>query len=220
MSVLVCVPTYRDIDSRTAEAAFAICANHPGGASFRTVRAHPIDRCRNLCVEKFLKTSHTHLLFLDSDVVPPANCLEIMLAEGHPLVCGIYPLQLEGEICLSIARQVAPNTYAFLRDAPEEPIEIDAAGMGCCLMGREVLEALSFPWFRFQRRRDGHQTGEDIFFFEKCAAAGIRARVVPEVMCSHHRSVDLLSVWREVRGDERGRMKAEGGRRKGDKVTR
>ncbi|UCD74845.1 MAG: hypothetical protein JSV91_13790, partial [Phycisphaerales bacterium] len=66
MSVLICIPTAGDVDSRTAEAALAICANHPGGASLRTVRAHPIDRCRNLCVSAFLQSPHSHLLFLDS----------------------------------------------------------------------------------------------------------------------------------------------------------
>ena len=42
MSVMVCIPTTRDIDCRTTEAAFAICANHPDGASFRVVQAHPV----------------------------------------------------------------------------------------------------------------------------------------------------------------------------------
>ena len=72
MSVLVCIPTAADICSATVEAVFAICANHPG-ASFRTFRAHPIDRCRNICAKAFVQSRHTHLLFLDSDTVPPTD---------------------------------------------------------------------------------------------------------------------------------------------------
>lgn len=86
MSVLICVPTTGDIHSETAEVALAICANHAGGASFRTVRAHPTDRCRNLCVQGFLQSPHSHLLFLDSDVVPPADCLELTLSVDRPVV--------------------------------------------------------------------------------------------------------------------------------------
>ena len=99
MSVLVCIPTDRDIDSRTAENAFAICSNFAGGASFRTVRAHPTDRCRNLCVEGLLRSQHSHILFIDSDIVPPVGCLEAMLAVKRPIVSGICPVQLEGELC-------------------------------------------------------------------------------------------------------------------------
>jgi hypothetical protein len=203
MSVLVGVATDGNIDSRTVEAVLAICAGHSEGASFRAVRAHPTDRCRNLCAKAFLETDHSHLLFIDSDVVPPVNCLDLMLATNHPLVCGIYPLQLEYDLCSSVARKLGPHTYGFLKDFPDEPFEIDAAGLGCCLIAREVLERLDEPWFRFISRPDGHQTGEDIYFFEKCAEIGIRPIALPQVLCSHHRTVELLGVFETHRANRR-----------------
>ena len=133
-------------------------------------------------------------LFIDSDVVPPVNCLDLMLAAGHPLVCGIYPLQLDDELCASVGKKLGPDTYGFLRDFPDEPFEVDAAGLGCCLIAREVLERLDEPWFKFVARPDGHLTGEDIYFFEKCAAIGIRPLVLPQILCSHHRTVELLGA--------------------------
>ncbi len=199
MSVLVCIPTDQDIHSETVEAAFAICATYADGASFRTIRAHPTDRCRNICVRGFLASPHSHLLFIDSDVVPPAGCLEMLLAANAPIACGIYPLVLEGELCSSVARKMAPETYGFLRDFPDEPFEVDAGGMGCCLIAREVFEQLKGPWYKFVQRDDMHQTGEDIFFFERCAQIGIRPVVVPQVLCKHHRNIDLLSMFQEFR---------------------
>lgn len=199
MSVLVCIPTDRDIDSRTVEAAFAICANHAGGASFRTVRAHPTDRCREQCVELFLASSHSHLFFIDSDVVPPPDALERMLATERPLVTGIYPIMVGRTLCAAVARRVGPDAYGFFHDFPDEPFEADAAGLGCCLIAREVFERVPAPWFRFVSRPDGHQTGEDIWFFERCAEADIKPIVVPDVLCAHHRSTDLLDVFTEVR---------------------
>ncbi len=199
MSVLVCVPTTGDIRSETAEVALAICANHTGGASFRTVRAHPTDRCRNLCVQEFLQSPHSHLLFLDSDVIPPVDCLEVMLSVGRPVVCGIYPLVIENVLCTSVARKLAPNTYGFLHDFPDGPFEIDAAGMGCCLIAREVFQQINDPWFKFEVRPDGNMTGEDIYFFERCAEVGIRPIVVPQIMCEHHRAVNLLGLYLEFR---------------------
>lgn len=42
-------------------------------------------------------------------------------------------------------------------------------------------------------------TGEDIYFFERCAEVGIRSIVVPQVLCAHHRPVDLLGLYQELR---------------------
>ncbi len=196
---MICIPTDRDIHSATVEAVFGLCANHAGGASFRTVRAHPTDRCRNLCVQLFLLSPHSHLLFIDSDVVPPSGCLTEMLAADREVVCGIYPLHIEHQVSSSVARKLAPNTYGFLNDLPDEPFEIDAAGMGCCLIERSVFERLGSPWFKFEVRPDMMQTGEDIYFFERCAEAGIRPLALPSLFCSHHRTVDLLSLFPPAR---------------------
>lgn len=199
MSVMVCVPTDGDIHSETAEAVFAICNNHSDGAGFLSIRAHPTDRCRNQCVQAFLASPHSHLLFIDSDVVPPASCLELMLAINRPVVCGIYPLVIENKLCTSVAQKIAPNTYGFLHDYPDEPFEIDAAGMGCCLIAREVFERIKSPWFKFVERDDGCQTGEDIYFFERCAEIDIHPVVLPQILCGHHRTVDLRLLYEEMR---------------------
>lgn len=200
MSVLVCIPTDRDIHSRTIEAVLAICSNHTGGASFRSVRAHPTDRCRNICASGFLQSPHSHLLFLDSDVIPPRDCLLPMLEADREIVCGVYPIQIEDNLCLSVARKMGENAYGFLNDCPDEPFEVDNGGLGCCLIAREVFQRIQYPWFRFVERPDGRQTGEDIYFFEKCADAGIRPLVLPRMLCSHYRTADLLSLLRKYRG--------------------
>ncbi len=199
MSVFVCIPTASDIRSETTEAAFRICARHAGGAEFRAVHAQPTDFCRNECVRLFLASPHRHMLFIDSDVVPPDDALEVMLAAGRPVVCGIYPLMLaHSTICTSVARRGANGTYDFLGDFESEPFEVDAGGMGCCLIERSVLEGMEFPWFKFEQRTDCRLIGEDVYFFEKAAKQGYRPLVVPQIQCSHLRTVDLLDVIRAV----------------------
>lgn len=195
MSVFVCIPTARDIHGLTTAAAFRICATHAGGAEFKTYQAQPTDYCRNLCVRDFLKTGHSHLLFIDSDVLPPDECLDAMLAADRPLVCGMYPLLLdEANICVSVARRSEAGDYEFLTEFPDRPFEADAAGMGCCLIRRDVFDLIAYPWFRFRQREDCKLTGEDIHFFEQCARAGIRPLVVPQILCSHFKTVDLIEV--------------------------
>lgn len=89
MSVFVCIPTGSDIRSEAAAAAFRICATHAGGAELRTVRAQPTDYAGNLGVKLFLDSAHSHIFFFDSDLVPPDNCLDLLLAARRPIVCGV-----------------------------------------------------------------------------------------------------------------------------------
>ncbi|MHC5111588.1 MAG: hypothetical protein ACYTHJ_17115 [Planctomycetota bacterium] len=89
MSIFVAIPTAADIHGATTAAAFRICAGHAGGAEFWSIQAQPTDFARNQCVERFLKTGHSHLFFIDSDVVPPDDSLSLLLAADRPIVCGI-----------------------------------------------------------------------------------------------------------------------------------
>jgi len=195
MSVFVCIPTARDIHGLTTAAVFRICAGHADGAEFKTYQAQPTDYCRNLCVRDFLKTGHSHLLFIDSDVQPPDDCLDQMLAANRPVVCGMYPLLLDdSNLCVSVAQRTADGEYRFLHDFPDEPFEADAAGMGCCLIRRDVFDLIEYPWFHFQQRSDCQLTGEDVYFFEQCGRAGVRPLILPGILCSHFKTVDLLEV--------------------------
>ena len=204
MSVLVCIPTQRDIHGLTTAAAFRICAGHAGGAEFRTFQAQPTDFNRNLCVKYFLEGSHDHLLFIDSDVVPPDDCLDQMLATGRPIVCGVCPILLEGSrICTNVAQRAPDGNYTFIDEFGSEPFEVDAAGLGCTLIAREVFEKIGVPWFQFRQTPDCRLIGEDIHFFEQAGAAGYRALVVPTVQCSHFRTIDLLEVIRAVHRAQR-----------------
>ena len=195
MSVFVCIPTAREIHGATTGATFRICASHQGGAEFYTVMAQPADHARNLCVRQFLQTKHSHLFFVDSDVVPPDNCLDVMLAARRPIVCGVYPLLVgTATVRTSLATRKPDGTYEFLGVLPNEPFEVDAGGMGCCLIERRVLEQMESPWYRFIPRPDGGLTGEDIYFFERAAELGIKPWVLPKVHCSHIKTIDLLEV--------------------------
>ena len=50
-----------------------------------------IQRARNALVHGFLKTDHTHLMFIDADIrFNPQDVLPMMLAD-KPIICGIYP---------------------------------------------------------------------------------------------------------------------------------
>lgn len=59
---------------------------------------------------------------------------------------------------------------------------IDAAGAGCLLIKREVLEALAWPYFKCHERSGG---GEDFYFCEQAKAAGFEVWGDFSVLCQH-----------------------------------
>ncbi len=200
MNPLVCVPTRSAVHAMTMASVFRTCAGFPGPIGFQTFLAQPVDHARNLCVRHLLSGEWTHLLFVDSDIELPDDALLRLLAADVPIASGLYPLQLANEgLCLSAAVATGPQEVRFITERPAAAAEADVTGLGCCLIRRDVLEALDAPWFRFELREDGQLIGEDVEFFLRVRAQlGIRPVVVPEVLCSHHREVDLGALWRRA----------------------
>ncbi len=199
MSILVCIPTAYDIHALTTAAAFRICSGHQAGAEFRTFQARPTDFARNLCARFLMEGSHSHLLFIDSDIVPPDDCLDLMLAARRPLVCGVYPLLLDNSrVCTCLAEKTGENRYNFLDTHGDTPFEVDVAGLGCCLIAREVFTKLPYPWFQFEQKPDGQLIGEDFRFFEDAARVGYKPLIIPQIQCAHYKNVNLFDVIRAV----------------------
>lgn len=61
-------------------------------------------------------------------------------------------------------------------------VDIDAAGGGCLLIAREVLERMEYPYFQCHERSAG---GEDFYFLEKAKALGYQLKGDLTVQCQH-----------------------------------
>lgn len=109
----------------------------PGG--ILPVTAMPFDMARNVCCMKTLELGCSHLFFLDSDVIPPADAIMRLIAHDKPLVSGVYarrspphgvPVMMRG------GRWVLPH------ELPRSGLfEVDVVGAGCMLIRRDLLEA-------------------------------------------------------------------------------
>jgi hypothetical protein len=102
------------------------------------------------------------LLFLDSDMVFPADTLDRLLAHERPMVGATY------------CRRVHP--FGLIGD----PLE-DAQGplrrmarmpTGCLLVHADIFASLERPWFAFGSAPDGTAVSEDFVFCERVRAAG------------------------------------------------
>lgn len=162
---------------------------------------YPHDSARNFCVEHFLKTEMTHLLFIDSDVVPPDDALEKLIAADQPFITGLYPSMRQtpaGEIVKVFNAFVYGDDgnggYGLLPIMGGEGgiAPIDRAGAGCLLIAREVIEKVGQPWFKFQYRENGIMYfGEDIDFCKKAQDAGYQLYAHADVKCNHFKTIML-----------------------------
>lgn len=161
-----------------------------------------IAEARNDIVQEFLVSDCTHLWFVDSDVVPPRTLAILNKEPGHPIlpVCGPYNgfrphiglvwhvyqyLGVDSVRCRygSMPVEAWPRGNRFFH--------ADAAGTGCMVIPRELLESLPSRPFAYELHDDGGAHGtEDIPFCRTVGGVWVDSTYV----CQHLRSVNLLEA--------------------------
>ena len=153
---------------------------------------------RNLLVEHFLEMDYEWLLFIDSDVMPHFNVLD-MTKNGKNICSGIY-YQWNEDKLIPLVWQKKKDYYRVFYDIEENDIvEVDGVGAGCLLINRKVFEAVKKPYFMFGYNDIGLITlGEDFYFCEKAQKAGFKIFVDRRMICDHYKTVTLKAVneWR------------------------
>lgn len=151
----------------------------------------PLDRNRTELVSRALEDkSVTHILFIDTDIVPTdRKFLDIMMS---------YDLPIVGLLC---TKKVPPYEPILVKkDAPEEEkfngfwinypkglVEVDAIGTGCLLVKREVFEKMNKPYFLFRSfyEKNLYQS-EDVYFMQSARNLGYKAYVDTNTTCVHY----------------------------------
>lgn len=157
----------------------------------------PHDSARNYCVDQFLQTDDTHLLFLDDDVIPPVDALQKLLEADVDVVSGLYPSEWYDNEDGKLKKR--NNVFAEIR-ADGELVEAKGTGVkeivscggGCLLIKRHVVEKVPAPWFKFHYNDMGlMDIGEDVDFCKKLKVAGIKLHAHFGVQCNHNKHILL-----------------------------
>jgi hypothetical protein len=79
---------------------------------------------------------------------------------------------------------------------------VDAAGAGCLLIRRDVLETMRTrigdDWFAYQVGPNGLRTvAEDMWFFEQAKAAGFQAYCDLDTVCTHVAQFEIDPGWHQ-----------------------
>ena len=208
--VIVATPHLADLPGYFVDSLMGLCAASPV-LSFVHLERHIIHTARELMAKiTLVNPEATHLFFMDSDMVFPAQALNRLLARDKDIVGGCYMARTEtpiphiyrfkrededGLIWYQAMTQEltawikthpetasAPRAHVF-SDSPDALVRADALGTGCMLIKRRVLEGIAEPRFEFPAT--GAFGGEDFDFCRKARAAGFEVWGDFSVQCAH-----------------------------------
>jgi hypothetical protein len=161
---------------------------------------------RNVLCTRFLQTGAQWLLFLDTDHAFDPGTVYQLLDDGDsvdcPIVSALYFGILQGNPAPMWWDRNERGEYSTMTDIEKGLQKIDAAGLGCCLINRRVLETMraksdqtdSWTWFGHDRGVLGDKTprmGEDFTFFERARRLGFQVYGDGRVVITHMKTVAL-----------------------------
>ena len=211
-NILFVVPTADTVEPQTMFAVAGICRRDD--VTFAPVVGGPIDCVRNQAVKMMLAgPDYTHLMMLDSDVIPGPDIVDRLLECDWPMAAAIVPICVQNAIVGNVVvpgKDGQPDKFITEWDREGEPFEAVAAGTGCVLIRREVFETVPWPWFLFVEEFPSGRVGEDIFFSRKAREHGFTYKVHPKAIADHYKKFPMLHLVKAFDAMRRGTMTSEG----------
>jgi GT2 family glycosyltransferase len=186
-------------------------------------RVFPLDLNRNRLVQKSLELGADAVLFLDADMTFPADLIPRLIQDlretGPAIISGLYfkktppfPPVSANKIFSHDEQKMFPVEIdsghpdsADLSDYMNLLLECDVVGMGAALIARELLEAISPPWFEYELyQKTGERTvTEDVPFCRKVKQAGFKIYTDLGLECGH---ITTIAITRRHWNDQRQKI--------------
>ena len=159
---------------------------------------HPLDKARNICVQKFIESGYEYLFWIDSDMNCPLDTLDKLLAADKSMISAV---------CLwwnyspeSDSHNIVPMA---VRDGKtitgQGCTEVDRSNVNCTLIKRAVLESVGIGKFYYDfanPERTELNSSEDYTFCDAVRAAGYKIYVDFDIVTSHYKVVDILDIFK------------------------
>ncbi|MBN3036945.1 MAG: hypothetical protein JW834_00690 [Candidatus Diapherotrites archaeon] len=146
-------------------------------------RSKPLDAARNNLARMAVETGADYLFFLDSDCIFPPDTLTRLMAHGKDVISGLYFWKEPN--FPPVMYKKGKVLYDHIVEYPKNSlVEVDAVGMGCCLIKTSVFRGLAEPYFKWSEA-EGKRLSEDIYFCAKAKDAGHKVFVDTGVVGGH-----------------------------------
>jgi hypothetical protein len=173
-------------------------------------RHYNIDLARQDGVMAAINVGATHILFVDTDILPFAyqdgkfvpfvNAIDFMLSYNYPIVSGLYLSK----------KDFKPAVYDYTGDEriPFRPTDkkfddlvnkvsfVDGVGTGFLLIDAKVFKILEkngyFPFFQYKRDYEKNvEISEDLYFMNLLVKNGFKVMLLGQIACIHLMSARL-----------------------------
>ncbi len=155
---------------------------------------------RNILREQVLRNGYDYFLSLEQDVIPPKDVIPRLLSHNKKIVSGVYfklydvlitntgkrdgIVQKKGKTLMPVLFRFADepgkmHICTLHEVSGERLLKIRAAGLGCMLIHRSVLEKIHF------RKEEGIQGYDDVVFCDDAYNNGFEIYADTSVKCKH-----------------------------------
>ena len=142
---------------------------------------------RRILQQKVLKDGYDYLFFLDTDLMIPSKTLKKLVEADKDIIVGVYlaTMKVGGKagvfpVLYDFADKGKARLMLHQEVIDDKVIEINASGLGCCLISKKVLEKINFRYFKESK------SGEDVaFFVDAREKFGFKAFANTSVKCLH-----------------------------------
>jgi hypothetical protein len=162
-----------------------LCLNPGARACIINAKSSIVALGRNQCVAAAQLAKATHLLFLDSDMVFPADTVTRLLAHDKDIVGAAYSQRTPNSHPLGVTFE---GNHVHVT---EGLMRMKIIPTGCLLIRMSVFDKLPKPWFT--TRIEGEKIlGEDYYFCEQAAKAGF------EIWCDGNLSREVGHIGQKI----------------------
>jgi GT2 family glycosyltransferase len=144
---------------------------------------------RNVIVTEAIKNNSDYVMFIDNDMMFPADGITRLIDSDKDIMCGPYnqrPLpQGDNNVRVSTVKLVDEEGTLVSGKLPNELSKVGAAGTGFMLIKMKVFEAMEHPWF-IDYEDEAHQLhGEDVNFCIKARGLNFEVWINPHLEILH-----------------------------------
>ena len=187
MKILVAIPTFENILPDTFRSVYRACHKY-ANADFDFIKGYDCAKARNEIMKKAIDGNYDYVLMVDSDVVIPENTLDCLLEHPVDICTGLYPRKntKSHEIeAFKLGTKNYTNRFTFDEIQSVDRFQVKGCGFGCVLINVNILEHMSYPYFKYVIYDNGSVLSEDLYFCSQADRAGFSIWADPRVRCGH-----------------------------------
>lgn len=184
--VMIAIPTHGTIEINAAAAVAmvlhdALVHDIPTALCFSDTG--DVAGARRALVKGAFDLGVTHIMWLDSDSVPPPDLIRRLMAHDKEVVGGLYHKRTPPHD--PVAYRMIDGEFQAIKRLDPALMFVEAMGQGCLLVDINVYYDMAEEYGDDLWYVVDPFDGEDIYFFRRLLAMGIPAYLDATVQCGH-----------------------------------